>query len=136
MAVSVAGLDNVELIEPVPRLKLLEFYHQADVLFAHLNDFKAFRRVLPSKLFEYAATGKPVWAGVAGYAAEFVKGEIPNSAVFAPCDADAAVEALGKLSLRHQPRAEFVERYSRARIMDGMAGDVLELIEDDRQCVS
>jgi len=31
----------------------------ADVLFLHLNAYKAFEKVLPSKIFEYAATGRP-----------------------------------------------------------------------------
>ncbi len=105
-------------------------YHQADVLFLHLNDFEAFRRVLPSKVFEYAATGKPIWAGVAGYAADFVSAEIANAAVFAPCDIDGAVAALGRLSLEQMPRPVFVERYARSRIMSAMAKDVLELIEE------
>lgn len=129
-AISAESLKNVELVEPVPRAQLLSFYLQADVLFVHLNDFKAFRRVLPSKLFEYAATGKPIWAGVAGYAAEFIKSEISNTAVFAPCDADAAVIALDRLSLQSHARSDFVERFSRSRIMKAMADDVLKLVED------
>lgn len=128
-AVASGALDNVELVAPVAREQLLAMYHQADVLFLHLNDFKAFRRVLPSKLFEYAATGKPIWAGVGGYAAGFVEREISNAALFAPCDADGAVEALRRLSLEQTPRAEFVERYARSKIMRSMAEDVLALVE-------
>ena len=48
-----------------------------DVLFLHLNDYSAFRKVIPSKIFEYAATGKPIVAGVSGYAAEFLRHENP-----------------------------------------------------------
>jgi len=128
-AITAAGLDNVELVEPVAREQLLDLYRQADVLFLHLNDFRAFRRVLPSKVFEYAATGKPVWAGVGGYAAEFIRSEIANATVFLPCDSGGAIAALRRLNLGQTPRGEFVARFARSRIMCAMAKDVLELVE-------
>jgi glycosyltransferase involved in cell wall biosynthesis len=129
-AVTGDDLNNVELIPPVQRERLLEMYEQADVLFLHLNDFSAFRRVLPSKLFEYAATGKPVLAGVAGFAADFVRTEVTNAEVFAPCDLEGAIAAIEKLSLEPKARPEFVERFSRRRIMEAMAEDVLELVRE------
>ena len=63
------------------------------MLFLHLGAHAAFEKVLPSKLFEYAALGKPVLAGVAGFAARFVREEISNAAVFPPCDVAGAVRA-------------------------------------------
>ncbi|WJN59950.1 glycosyltransferase family 4 protein [Pseudomonas sp. SO81] len=122
--------DNVELLPPVARVRLLELYREADVLFLHLNDFPAFKRVLPSKLFEYAATGKPVWAGVAGYAVEFIAREIHNAAVFAPCDVDGALSALERLSLAATPRDDFVRSFSRQKIMQNMAQDVLACMRE------
>ncbi|MCQ4299667.1 glycosyltransferase family 4 protein [Pseudomonas songnenensis] len=129
---AVAGVDlnNVEFISPVERERLLDMYKQADVLFLHLNDFSAFQRVLPSKLFEYAATGKPILAGVAGFAADFVETEVTNAEVFAPCDVEGAIAAMEKLSLEPKARPEFVERFSRRRIMEAMAEDVLELVRE------
>ena len=129
-AVASRRLDNVELIAPMPRDQLLDIYHQADVLFLHLNDFRAFRRVLPSKLFEYAATGKPIWAGVAGYASDFLAAEVSNAVVFAPCNVDQAVLALERLRLEQMPRPEFVKRFARSLIMQPMAKDVLTLLKD------
>ncbi|QKE65793.1 glycosyltransferase family 4 protein [Aquipseudomonas campi] len=120
-----SGLDNVELLAPVAREQLLELYREADVLFLHLNDFPAFKRVLPSKLFEYAATGKPIWAGVAGYAADFIAREVHNAEVFAPCEVEGAVAALERLSLKVAPREDFVRCFSRRKIMQDMAHDVL-----------
>jgi glycosyltransferase involved in cell wall biosynthesis len=81
----------------------------------HLNDYPAFRKVPPSKLFEYAAVGKPILAGVAGHAAEFIDQEIDNAAVFPPYDGAAAEAALAKLRLCITPRRAFVEKYTRAR---------------------
>lgn len=116
---------NVELLPPVERAELVKEYHQADVLFLHLNDYEAFRKVLPSKIFEYAATGKPIWAGIAGYAAEFVKTEVSNAAVFEPCNSLAAEAAFEQLLLASELRDAFVSKFRRQRIMEEMAEDII-----------
>ena len=119
------GISSVELLPPVERDALIAAYRQADVLFLHLNDYEAFRKVLPSKLFEYAAMGKPLLAGVAGCAADLIRAEIDNAAVFPPCDAAQAVAAFDSLELRDTPRPAFIEKYSRAHIMAAMADEIL-----------
>jgi glycosyltransferase involved in cell wall biosynthesis len=124
-AISASGVTNVELLDPLPRAELIAEYRSADVLFLHLNAYEAFKKVLPSKIFEYAATGKPVWAGVAGYAAEFITAEVCNSAVFPPCDVDAALRAFARLTIRDSPRTTFTEKYARSRISRAMAEDIL-----------
>jgi len=126
-AVAEAGADNVEWQPPVARAALIDAYRAADVLFLHLNDYDAFKKVLPSKLFEYAALGKPIWAGVAGYAAEFIRVEVDNAAVFRPCDATEAMTAFSALQLRETPRPAFVQKFTRDRIMAAMAAEVLAL---------
>jgi glycosyltransferase involved in cell wall biosynthesis len=124
---AVAGLDNVELRNPMAREQLLEVYESADVLFLHLGAVPAFEKVLPSKLFEYAALGKPILAGVSGYTAQFIRAEIDNAAVFAPADAEAAVHAFDGLELRTTPRPGFVARFSRARLSRDLADDILRM---------
>ena len=130
-ALDATGVDNVSLLDPVSRSELLQAYKQADVLFLHLNDYDAFRKVLPSKLFEYGATGKPILAGVGGYAASFVRDELNNAVVFPPCDAEAGANALLSLSLAWTDRKEFIERYTRTNIMGGMARDIMELVNEE-----
>lgn len=122
-----AGIANVELRPPVARAQLLQAYQAADVLFLHLGRQPAFERVLPSKLFEYAALGKPILAGVGGYAARFVREEISNAAVFPPGDTAQAVRAYGSLDLHARARPEFIAKFARANIVRAMADDVLEL---------
>ena len=126
-AISDAGVTNVELLSPMPRQQLADEYRRADVLFLHLNDYDAFRKVLPSKIFEYAATGKPIWAGVAGYSAEFLAEHVVNAAVFPPCDAFAGVRALESLTLQMTDRAAFIARFSRRTIAAAMADDILRV---------
>ncbi len=125
IALSEIGVTSVELLLPVKRDELLEAYRAADVLFLHLNDYDAFKKVLPSKLFEYAAMGKPVWAGVSGHAAEFVRSEISNAAVFHPCDVEGAAQSFEELTLQDAPRIAFVAKYARANISQKMAEDIL-----------
>lgn len=127
-----AGCTNVTLHAPVDRNTLVRMYQDADVLFMHLNDYAAFRKVLPSKIFEYAALGKPIWAGVAGYAAAFTRTHVSNAAVFAPCDVAQAVLSFANLDLVTRPRSEFVEAFAREAIMDKMAADILSLLPAGR----
>ena len=67
---------NIELLDAVDRSELIDIYAKADILFLHLNDFLSFRKVLPSKIFEYAASGKPIIAGVAGCAKDMLLNEV------------------------------------------------------------
>jgi glycosyltransferase involved in cell wall biosynthesis len=126
-AVAAAAPGNVEFKDPMPRAELLAAYRDAHVLFLHLGNLPAFEKVLPSKLFEYAALGKPVLAGVGGYAARFVREEITNAAVFAPGDAAGAVQAFRTLTLQDQSRPEFIAKYARGTIVSAMAEEILAL---------
>jgi len=128
--VQAAGVENVQILPPLPRNELLGVYRKADCLFLHLNDYAAFRKVLPSKIFEYAATGKPILAGIVGYAAEFLTSQVENSAVFPPCDAEAGIRALHRLRIGHVDRTTFIKRYERTAIMQAMARDLLAVAGD------
>ncbi|KZN44389.1 glycosyltransferase family 4 protein [Pseudoalteromonas luteoviolacea] len=123
----ISDVSNMELLPPVNRAKLIEEYLSADILFLHLNDYPAFEKVLPSKIFEYAATGKPILAGVSGYAAEFIKSEVANAEVFYPGDHQGALQALNKLKLEHTDRNDFISKYTRTNIMKDMSDSIVAL---------
>ncbi|GMM69660.1 glycosyltransferase family 4 protein [Alteromonas sp. MTD1] len=124
---AVVGLQNVSLHPPVSRADLVSEYLNADVLFLHLNDYPAFRKVLPSKLFEYAAMGKPILAGVQGYASQFIVQNLNNTQVFFPNDAHNGLKALSSLQLEHTDRKDFVIRFARQNIMNDMAKSIAQL---------
>lgn len=117
-------VHNVEVKPPVKRAELMRLYSEADVLFLHLNSYDAFAKVLPSKLFEYAATGKPMLAGVAGYSADFLQKEVENCQIFPPCNAEAGLTALKKVSLNSNKRTAFIRNYARNKIMARMAAAI------------
>ena len=121
------GLVNVDIVDPIERSELLIEYKKADILFLHLNNHNAFKKVLPSKIFEYAATGKPILAGVSGFAAEFLNTYVKNSAVFEPCNLNQAINSLEILDLRHTERNSFIQEFSRTKIMSDMAKSIISV---------
>lgn len=123
------GITNVEIVSPMHRDDLIRAYSASDVLFLHLNNYPALLKVLPSKVFEYAATGKPILAGVAGFAAKFLASELSNVGIFPPFDVNAAISALDTLDLRDSPREAFVSRFLRSRISAAMAADILAVAD-------
>jgi hypothetical protein len=123
------GLTNVILNNPVSRDELQSFYDKSDFLFLHLNDYPAFRKVLPSKIFELATFNKPIIAGVAGFAAHFINKEVSNSFVFDPCDAIQLAEYLkNSKSNSFIDRHQFVDRFRRNKINKAMAKSILSYL--------
>jgi glycosyltransferase involved in cell wall biosynthesis len=127
-AIGELGVENVELHSPVSRDRLIEEYKKANVLFLHLGQYRAFEKVLPSKLFEYGAMGKPILAGVSGFSSEFIREELTNAAVFTPGDVGGAISALDSLHLVDAPRTQFIEKYSRENISQSMAKNILNWV--------
>lgn len=128
--ISSLGISNIEIIMPMTRDKLLAEYTGADVLMLHLNKLPAFEKVLPSKIFEYAATDKPILAGVSGYAAKFLRDEVVDGIMlFEPCDIEAAELRLDNQKFTPISRANFIEKYKRTKIMSAMALDVLSFAD-------
>jgi glycosyltransferase involved in cell wall biosynthesis len=127
-ALETSRSSNVELLPPMNRAQLIQAYLGADVLFLHLNNYPAFEKVLPSKIFEYAVLGKPILAGVAGYPASFIRQEVENAQIFEPCDAQGGVKAFDCLDLKTQARDAFLKKFDRVSIMNSMALDILSLL--------
>lgn len=121
------GIKNITLAPPVSRQELVSEYLAADVLFLHLNDYPAFKKVLPSKLFEYGAMEKPVLAGVQGYAAKFLAENLSNCKVFMPNDAQQGSKALEALEIKNTERPEFTQKFARTNIMREMSKSIVAL---------
>lgn len=125
---NIKGLDNIKLFDPVNRTKLLEIYKNSDILFIHLNNYKAFEKVLPSKLFEYAATNKFIVAGVAGYAKEFIEEHISDAVVFEPCNTNDFYDKFQNVNnFNNINRNSFIEQFKRKNIMQSLSKEVYEL---------
>jgi len=125
LAERVHNEPNVVLIPPVTRDELMKYYDESDVLLMHLNDFKAFERVLPSKVFEYGATGKLILAGVSGYARKFVEENLPDAICFDPCNVEQLEAQFSGANSPKKDRTGFCKKYARTAIMDRLADDLL-----------
>jgi UDP-N-acetylglucosamine:LPS N-acetylglucosamine transferase len=123
-----AGVTNVELRGPVSRKELLAIYDQSDFLFLHLNDYEAFKKVLPSKIFELGAYDKPIIAGVAGFANQFIADNIPNRILFLPGDADDMVNQLKNYTYTTGFRQNFLQNFTRENINKKMAESILSYL--------
>jgi len=126
---SINNIENVELLKPLTREKLMTLYKKADILLLHLNDFYAFNKVLPSKIFEYAATGKPILAGVRGFSAEFLNKNVTGAFVFEPNNIEQMKKSLKKVmeGPSYYDRTDFINKYLRDKIMNKAASEILSL---------
>ena len=123
------GVTNVVLENPISRKELEKVYNNADYLFLHLNDYSAFKKVLPSKIFELATFNKPILAGVSGFSAQFIKREVPHSIVFEPCNVAFLVSYLVNHKVEENiNREEFIRKFTRKRINSEMAESILSYL--------
>lgn len=123
------NVENVELLNPVARKELIQYYKESTFLFFHLNDLEAFKKVMPSKMFEYGAFDKPIIAGVGGYAAQFVEKNIPNHILFRPTDVDDFVGQMKSYQLKFERRDEFIKNFSRKSIDKKLAASIVGLLK-------
>ena len=119
------SLPNVEVINPVSRSELFNYYQESDFLFLHLNNLEAFKKVLPSKVFEYAAFNKPIIAGVSGYSQKFIQSNLDNYILFEPTNAEDFVAKLLVFKVKDCDRSSFVEKFSRKNIIKKMSESIL-----------
>ena len=58
------NITNIKIINPLPRVELIKYYKKTDAFFVHLKDIDMFKKTIPSKMFEYIATGKSQYLNV------------------------------------------------------------------------
>ena len=127
-AIKDKNIHNIKILPPVKRDELIGYYQEADILFLHLNDIPAFRRVLPSKIFEYVTFRKPIIAGIKGYSAKFMRDNAPHAIVFDPGNVNQCVSSIRKgqsLGVDSNQTDIFIKEYARERIMKKMAKHIL-----------
>tara|TARA_B110000858_G_C17765419_1_gene456780 strand:+ start:83 stop:1273 length:1191 start_codon:yes stop_codon:yes gene_type:complete len=121
--------SNILLLAPIGRDKMINEYINADILFLHLNDYDAYKKVLPSKIFEYAATGKPIWAGVDGYAKKFLSEEVIGSWIFEPSNINSAIKSFKLIKNDWSDRQVFIKKYNRNIIQKNLVDDILSIVK-------
>lgn len=103
------GLGNVAFTGLVPRAEVRDVMAATDVSLVLLRDLPVFRTVLPTKMFEAMAAGRPVVLGVDGEARRVL--EASGGGVFVPPESvDALVEAVTSLVASPERRHALGER--------------------------
>lgn len=123
------NIPNVEILPPVERNALINEYNNADFLFMHLNDYDAFKKVLPSKVFELGVFPKPLIAGVNGFSRSFVESNLPGSILVDSCNGNELAEKILSYQGSESPdRTEFINKYKREVINREMAKSILKFL--------
>jgi len=66
-------LDNCTFLDPIPKAEVPRYLSIADISLAPLKKSDTFKTVIPSKIFEASAMGKPTLLGVEGQAREILE---------------------------------------------------------------
>lgn len=106
--VAEAGLANVRLVQPVPREQIPDTLGGLDAALVPLKDREAFRHVIPSKIFEAAAAGRPILLGVRGESEQLVR-QYGAGLPFAPDDEVELVSAVRRMMGSAALRADLTE---------------------------
>lgn len=77
------NLTNITFLDPVPKDEVIRYLSISDAALVPLRRSETFKSVIPSKIFEAAALGKPILLGVDGLARDIVE-QYPAGLFFEP----------------------------------------------------
>ncbi|MBN1676623.1 MAG: glycosyltransferase family 4 protein [Kiritimatiellae bacterium] len=127
------GLDNVGFTGRVDKKEVPDYLAATDACLVHLKKTPLFQTVLPSKIFEAAAMGKPIILGVEGEAAKLVE-EAAAGVTIEPDNDERLVVAIERLAgdgeLRARLGAAGREHIAARYDYDGLASAYVEVLEE------
>lgn len=91
------NLENVTFLDPVPKSEIPRYLAVIDASLAPLKRTDTFKTVIPSKIFEAGAMGKPMLLGVDGQARSIVE-EFGSGLYFEPENTADFIEKVKKLA--------------------------------------
>ena len=128
------SIKNITLLEPVSRDDLVQYFSMLDTFVIHLKDNDLFKTVIPSKLFEALAMGKPILHGVYGESKEIV--EKNNVGLFfKPEDVDDLYKNLLKIFSEKDLYKNFSENCIKASKLydrDLLAKKMFKILQDEK----
>ena len=126
------GLPNLMILPPVSKAELKPIMSAFDVSLVNLRRSETFKTVLPSKIFESSAMGKPILLGVDGEARALVE-RYGAGVFFEPEDEGEFIEKVRLLKEDSETYARCVrggEVLASAYSRDGLARAMIEWIAD------
>ena len=91
------GLANVTMLDPVPKEEVARYISVTDLALVPLRRSDTFKTVIPSKIFENAAMGKPILLGVEGESQAIIE-RYRAGLCFVPEDRADFLRQLGRLA--------------------------------------
>ena len=128
-------LSNCTFLDPIPKEEVPRYLSVVDVSLAPLKKSDTFKTVIPSKIFEASAMGKPTLLGVEGQAQKIIE-EYDAGLCFEP---ENEVDFLKKIeAIREKERykelqkgcAKLAEDFDRKRLADKMLRILKEVVND------
>jgi glycosyltransferase involved in cell wall biosynthesis len=127
---------NIILHPPKSRKDLVEDYQNADAFFVHLKQIPMYKKTIPSKIFEYVATKKPVVYGLQGVAKDIMD-ELNGGYSFEPGNVKSLEAALIKMKndletgkWKYENNSILEEKYLRSQLSKKFADIVEETLND------
>lgn len=118
------GVDNVSFAGYLDREKLFELYRQSDVLVAHARSRPTINAsMVPVKLFEYMAAGRPIIYAGKGIAADLLR-QLGCAVTVPPEDPEALSAAVAQL-LRDPGKMRLLGLNGRTRVQSDFHRDKL-----------
>ena len=124
-------LKNVTFLDPIPKEEIPGYLSMTDASLVPLKKSDTFKTVIPSKIFEACAMGKPIILGVEGQAKEIIR-EFGAGVYFEPENSEEFVKAVNKLkddSELHQSLSSNALNLAKAYDRKKLAKEMLEVIE-------
>ena len=129
------SLNNIQISKQIERHKLMYWYKNSDILLISLNNYNCLEHVIPSKFFELAVVGKPIIAGVNGYAKNFMKKNISNIYFFPPLNVRILTNKINQVTntkysdqLNDLKKTNFINNYKRDFILNKFSIRILEYL--------
>lgn len=113
----------------LPRDEVEQVYAHADCLMLQLGLYSSLSMVIPTKIFEYAATPYPILFGAAGFTSSFID-QISGTIGFGQCNAEsflAAIDRARTTKVNQEQRRRFLDRYDAGAIYAAYARHILAL---------
>lgn len=124
-------LKNVTFLDPIPKEQIPDYLAMTDASLVPLKKSDTFKTVIPSKIFEACAMGKPIILGVEGQAKELIE-EFGAGVYFEPENTEEFIEAVNKIkddtelyTTLSQNALKLAQAYDRK----ALASEMLEVIQ-------
>ena len=121
-------LDNVTFIKSGSRQDAINILNMLDASIVHLRNTPLFKTVIPSKIFEAMALGKPILMGVKGESREIVIDQARAGLAFEPQNPESlnkAITAMQTQAFDKNKPIEFVrENFDREKIAIKMLEEI------------